>query len=393
MAHEMKGDAMEERQRQDDTLNSRYGDRTRASVVIIGAGQAGLAVGRCLAESGVDALILDGAARIGDVWRHRWDNLRLFTAAERVHLPGYPFPGDPNAFPTKDEVADYLEEYARRSHLRVRLNTRVDSLERDGKRFVITAGASRFEADQVVVATGPYQVERLPSWAPALAAHIAQVHSSSYKNASQLPPGDILVVGAGNTGVELALEAAAGGHRVWLAGRDVGHVPSIFRFANGRLFWFLATRVFTRKTFIGRRFRASIRAGHAGPIVRIRPEEITAAGIQRVGRIEGTRNGLPLLQEGRMLDVAGVVWCAGFGLDFSWIKLPILDADGYPRHDGGRVVSEPGLYFVGLPFLNSLSSSTLVGVGRDAAFIASWVTMRAKTGAAPLPTRVAAVQA
>jgi putative flavoprotein involved in K+ transport len=384
---------MVERQRQDDILNNHYGDRTRASVVIIGAGQAGLAVGHCLTESGMDALILDGAARIGDVWRHRWDSLRLFTAAERVNLPDYPFPGDRNAFPTKDEVADYLEEYARRSHLRVRLNTRVDSLERDDKRFVITAGASRIEADQVVVATGPYQIERVPSWAPALAPHIAQVHSSAYKNASQLPSGDILVVGAGNTGMELALEAVAHGHRVWLAGRDVGHMPSIFRFANGRLFWFLATRIFTTKTFIGRRIRASMRAGHAGPIVRIQREEIAAAGIERVGRIEGTRNGLPQLQDGRTLDVAGVVWCAGFGLDFSWIKLPILDADGYPRHDGGRVVSEPGLYFVGLPFLNSLSSSTLVGVGRDAALIASWVTMRAKTGQAALPTRVATVQA
>jgi putative flavoprotein involved in K+ transport len=215
----------------------------------------------------------------------------------------------------------------------------------------------------------------------------AQVHSSAYKNASQLPSGDILVVGAGNTGMELALEAAAHGHRVWLAGRDVGHMRSMFRFANGRLFWFLVTRIFTTKRFIGRRIRASMRAGHAGPIVRIQREEIAAAGI------EGTRNGLPQLQDGRTLDVAGVVWCAGFGLDFSWIKLPILDADGYPRHDGGRVVSEPGLYFVGLPFLNSLSSSTLVGVGRDAALIASWVTMRAKTGQAALPTRVATVQA
>jgi putative flavoprotein involved in K+ transport len=258
---------------------------------------------------------------------------------------------------------------------------------------VVTAGHSRFEADQVVVATGPYQVPRVPAWGATLAPSIAQMQSNVYKNAAQLPPGDVLVVGAGNTGAELALDAATHGHRVWLSGRDVGYVPWIFRRANGRLFWFLATHVLTTGTFIGRRLQASIKAGHAGPLVRIQAKDIAAADINRVGRIVGTREGLPQLEDGRTLNVAAVIWSAGFRLDFSWIRLPVFDGDGYPRHERGRVASQPGLYFVGLPFQRSLSSSTLVGVGRDASLVAGWVAKRANAVPSAAPTRMAALQA
>jgi putative flavoprotein involved in K+ transport len=160
---------------------------------------------------------------------------------------------------------------------------------------------------------------------------------------------------------------------VWLSGRNVGQVPAVLRFANGRLFWFLATRVFTVGTRIGRKIQAAVRAGHSSPLVRIRSKEIAAAGIQRVGRVVSARNGKPQTEDGRALDVACVLWCAGFGLDFSWVHLPIFAADGYPLHEQGRVTSEPGLHFVGLPFQRSLSSSTLVGVGRDAKIVADWI--------------------
>ena len=193
--------------------------RTRGRVIVIGGGQAGLAIGHFLSEAGVDFLILESGARIGDAWRKRWDSLRLFSAAQYSGLPGFPFPGDPRAFPTKDEVADYLEEYAHRARLPVRFNTKVETLKRDGERYVITVAGGRFEADQVVVATGPYQKARVPSWATELDRTIVQIHAGAYKNPSQLPAGDVLVVGAGNTGSELALEAAAAGHRVWLSGR------------------------------------------------------------------------------------------------------------------------------------------------------------------------------
>ena len=324
--------------------------RTRARVIVIGGGQAGLAIGRYLSEAGIDLLILESGARIGDSWRKRWDSLRLFSPALRSGLPGLPFPGDPRAFPTKDEVADYLEEYARWARLPVRFRTKVEALDRDGNRYVITAGNVGFEADQVVIATGPYQTVRVPSWAADLNGAIAQIHVAHYKNPGQLPTGDVLVVGAGNTGAELALEATAAGHRVWPSGRDVGQVPRFFQVANGLPFWFLATRVFTLGTPIGRKIHTALRAGHGGPLVRIRSREIAAAGIRRVGRISGSRDGQPVVEGGGVLDVASILWCTGFGLDFSWVHLPVFAPDGYPRHDRGRVTSEPGLYFVGLPF-------------------------------------------
>jgi putative flavoprotein involved in K+ transport len=347
--------------------------RTRFQVIVIGAGQAGLAVGHSLLEAGIDVLILEAASRIGESWRTRWDSLRLFTAAEYAGLPGLPFPGDQNAFPRKDEMADYLEEYARRMKLPVRLGTKVVSLKRHGSRYAIEASDASFEADHVVVTTGPYQTARVPSWAAGLRDAIVQIHSRSYKNPAQLPAGDVLVVGAGNTGAELALEAARAGHRVLLSGRDVGQVPSVLRLGNGRPFWFLATRVFTVRTPIGRKIRAAVRAGHGGPLVRIRRKEIADAGIQRVGRVVGSHDGKPKLEDGRVLDVACILWCSGFGTDFSWVHLPIFAADGYPVHEQGRVTSQPGLYFVGLPFQRNLSSATLVGVGRDAALVAGWI--------------------
>jgi len=297
--------------------NTRGPERTRYQVIVVGGGQAGLCVAHYLVEAGIDVLVLEAAARIGESWRKRWDSLRLFTAAAYAGLPGLPFPGDPNAFPGKDEVADYLEDYARRMRVPVRLGTKVDALRRHGLRYVIEAGNNRFEADQVVITTGPYQKARVPSWAAQLDQAIVQIHSNTYKNPSQLPAGDVLVVGAGNTGAELALEAAAAGHRVLLSGRDVGQVPRVLRIANGRLFWFLATRVFTVGTRIGRKIRAALRAGHSSPLVRIRSSEIAAAGIQRVGRVVTVHDGRPQTEDGRALDVACVLWCAGFGLDFA----------------------------------------------------------------------------
>ena len=379
---------MLELNRDKDVASVRGHERTRFQVIVIGGGQAGLCVGHFLVEAGIDVVVLEAAARIGESWRRRWDSLRLFTAAEYAGLPGLPFPGDPNAFPSKDEVADYLEDYARRMRVPVRLGTKVDALHRHRDRYVIEAGTTRLEADHVVITTGPYQQPRVPSWAANLDPRIVQIHSNAYKNSTQLPAGDVLVVGAGNTGAELALEAAAAGHRVLLSGRDVGQVPPVLRLANGRLFWFLATRVFTVGTRIGRKIQAALRAGHSSPLVRIRSREIAAAGIQRVGRVVAARNGIPLTEDGRALDVASVLWCAGFGLDFGWVHLPIFAPDGYPLHEQGRVASEPGLSFVGLSFQRSLSSSTLVGVGRDSKLIADGIAACLKPSSIARPMKV-----
>ena len=193
--------------------------------MIIGGGQAGLSTGYHLATRGLPFVILDANERIGDAWRKRWDSLRLFTPARYDGLPGWPFPAPDWSFPTKDEVAGYLEAYAARFDLPVRTGVHVDGLSRNADRYVVAAGDRRFEADQVVVASGAYQRPRVPAFAAELDPDIVQVHSSEYRDPSQLQEGGVLVVGASNSGAEIALEVSRG-HRTWLSGRHPGQEPS-----------------------------------------------------------------------------------------------------------------------------------------------------------------------
>jgi putative flavoprotein involved in K+ transport len=352
----------------------------RVDTVVIGAGQAGLSVGYHLKRRGVPFVILDAGDRVGDVWRRRWDSLRLFTPAKFAGLDGLPYAGPPNDFPTKDAFADYLEAYARHFALPVRLGVRVDRLSRQGEGFLVVAGAQRYEARSVVVAMANYQRPRVPPFARELSPDITQLHSLEYRNADQLRPGGVLVVGAGNSGAEIALETSVD-RPTLLAGRDTGHVPFRIEGLAGRLLLVRLVlrvafhRVLTVATPIGRRVRAKV-LHSGGALVRVKPRELTAAGIQRVERVTGVRDGRPMLADGRVLEVANVVWCTGFHAGFSWIDLPVFGPDGEPRHERGLVPGQPGLFFVGLHFLYALSSTMIHGVGRDAARIADAVAAR-----------------
>ncbi len=347
--------------------------------IVIGGGQAGLATGYYLKQQGQDFVILDANERTGDSWRKRWDSLRLFTPARFDGLPGLPFPARPHAFPTKDEMADYLESYAARFDLPVRLGVSVDCLLRQGSQFLVTAGDLRFEANNVVVAMSNWQKPWLPPFARELDPSIVQLHSSEYRNSSQLRDGSALIVGAGNSGAEIALEVARG-HPVWLSGRDTGHIPFRIEGTAARflviplLFRFVFHRVLTLNTPMGRKNRLKI-LSHGMPLVRTKPKDLAAAGIQRVPRVVGVRDGLPVLEDGRVLDVANVIWCTGFHPGFSWIDLPILGEHGL-LHERGVVTSEPGLYFVGLAFLFAASSSMIHGVGRDAEYVVQAIRTR-----------------
>ena len=342
----------------------------RHDVIVIGAGQAGLAVGYHLRERGLHFVVLDGAERIGDSWRKRWDSLRLFSPARFDGLPGMPFPADPDYFPTKDEMGDYLESYAERFELDVRTRMRVTRLSRRDGRYVVECGDETLEADQVVIAMADYQKRRVPDFARELRDDVVQLHSSEYKSPSQLREGPVLIVGAGNSGAEIGVELVKK-RRVVMSGRDVGNVP--FRIAGflGRLFLlrlvfrFLFARVLSIRTPIGRKARPKI-LSQGGPLIRTRSRDLAAAGIERVPRVRGVRDGLPELEDGRVLDVANVVWCTGYHPGFTWIDLPIHGDRGRPRHEGGVVPDQPGLYFVGLHFLYSLASGMIHGVGRDA---------------------------
>jgi putative flavoprotein involved in K+ transport len=355
--------------------------------VVIGGGQAGLSAAHHLRRAGRSFVVLDANERIGDAWRHRYDSLRLFTTARYTGLPGGRFPGSGAAMPTKDEMADYLEAYASRFDLPVRSGMRVESVRREGDRYLVRAGDAVFEADDVIVASGAHGEPRVPSIASDLRPDTVQLHSSAYRNPSQLRDGGVLVVGAGNFGGDIALELART-HPTWVSGPIRGAIPFdvdtwIARNVAVRIVRFVGLHVLTLRTPMGR--KAAVRfASQGAPLVRVKPKWLTAAGVELVSKTVGTRDGLPMLEDGRVLDVANVIWCTGYRHDLSWLELPILGDDGTVRHERGVVQSEPGLYFVGLPFQYSAGSDTLPGVGRDAAFVVRRLVGRTRSRA-PMP--------
>jgi putative flavoprotein involved in K+ transport len=296
----------------------------------------------------------------------------------------------------QDEVADYLEAYAARFELPVRTGVRVDRLSKNEDGFVVRSGDLRIDADNVVVAMATHQVPRVPPYAAELDPEIVQLHAGNYRNPSQLQDGEVLVVGVGNSGGEIALDVA-GGKPTWLAGKESGHVPFRIESVVSRcifqplLFRFIGHRVLTVDTPIGRNMRPKL-LSHGAPLVRVKPKDIATTGIERVPRVVGARNGLPLLEDQRVLDVANVIWCTGFHPNFSWIYLPVFGEEAIePTHHRGVVTSEPGLHFVGLFFLYAMSSGFFPGVGRDAEHIAKQIALRSSNRSERGPGRVLGV--
>jgi putative flavoprotein involved in K+ transport len=283
-----------------------------------------------------------------------------------------PFPGSPSAYPTKDETADYLEAYAREFELPVRTGVTVDRLSKTGKRFEVNWGEHTLFAENVVVATGAFNTPRVPAFALELDERIVQLHSKQYRNPSQIQKGPVLVVGAGNSGAEIAIELAPH-HKTRLSGPDTGQEPARARSHLDHLItplmWFVATRL-TVKTALGRKLRDHFIDPPRGiPLGRVRRKDFAPAGIERVPRMTAVRNGYPVLENGRVLEVSNVIWCTGYAPHYDWIDLSLRTHNALPIHDRGIVESCPGLYFVGLLFLYSLSSALLGGVGRDAKHI------------------------
>ncbi|HET9779037.1 MAG TPA: NAD(P)/FAD-dependent oxidoreductase [Propionibacteriaceae bacterium] len=305
--------------------------------IIVGGGQAGLAVGHHLAQLGRSFVILDANERTGDSWRKRWDSLQLFTPAYLSALPGLEFPGPRNRCPTRDEMADYLETYATRFDLPVRRGLQVGTITRNADRFVVIANDQQFEADNVVLATGGYQAAYLPDFADQLDAGIMQLHSSEYRTPSQLRDGDVLVVGAANSGAEIALEAAAE-HRTSLSGRHPGSEPTRPGSGLDQLFtppfWFFLSRVASVTNPIGRRMRPrALKVTSA--LGRFKLKDLDAAGVVRLPRTIAVRDGRPVMEGGRIVDVVNVVWATGYRPAFDWVDLDVFDQEGQPVHDRG----------------------------------------------------------
>jgi putative flavoprotein involved in K+ transport len=347
--------------------NAKEGPRERFDVVVIGAGQAGLAIGNFLARSGRRFLILDGADSIAAAWRSRWDSLVLFTPRRYDSLPGLAFPGDPDGYPTRDEVIDYLEQYAAAFELPVELESAVRSLDTDGGRFLVGLEDREIEANQVVVATGPFQLPRLPALADELAPDVFQTHSTGYRRPSDVPEGTVLVVGGGNTGFQIAEELAAT-HPVHLAvGSRQTPLPQMFL---GRdLFWWLTKTRLLKKTVesrLGRRMR------DRDTLIGSSPRQLKRYGVELKPRAVAASGRTVSFAYGSEVDVDAVIWATGYRPDHSWIKLPVADPSGRLRHRRG-VTDVPGLYFLGLSWQYTRGSALLGWVKHDAKFIAEQI--------------------
>jgi len=340
--------------------------------IVVGGGQAGLAVGYYLKQLGRPFAILDANRQIGGSWRTRtWSSLRLFTPAHYDGLPGWPFPAPAWSYPTARETADYLELYADRFELPVRSGVRVDRLAKAGDRFLVESREQRFLASSVVVATGFYGTPSVPGFASGLDPRIVQMHSSEYRDPSQLAPGGVLIVGAGNSGADIAIETSTT-HPTWLSGPDKGEVPiriesRLARFAIPVL-WFLASHLLTVRTPLGRKLKPRVLA-NGSPRIRVKSKDLEQAGVLLAPKTTEVRDGRPVFADGRILDVANVIWATGFRQDYSWIDIPGFESDGAPMHERG-VATEPGLYFVGLDFMYAATSENVGGVGRDARHVA-----------------------
>lgn len=347
-----------------DSEMVKNGSPDRFDVAVVGAGQAGLAIGYFLARRALPFVILEGADTIGSAWRSRWDSLTLFTPRHYDSLPELAFPGDPAGYPTRDEVIAYLEQYAARFKLPVRLNSRVRSLTANDRGFRLGLNGETIEADQVVVATGPFQTPHVPSLAGRLSTEVFQTHSARYRNPGGLPEGTVLIVGGGNSGFQIAQELAAT-HTVHLA---VGsrQTPLPQTILGRDLFWWLEKVGLLQKTTdsrLGRWLRD--RETLIGSSLRTARRHGVAMR-RRVTDVSGRR---VTFADGSILDVDAVIWATGYRPDYSWIGLPVSDSEGRLRHRRG-VSNVAGLYFLGLSWQHTRGSALLGWVKDDAEYLA-----------------------
>ncbi len=345
-------------------------------VVVVGAGQAGLAVGHLLSDQNRDFTILEAADEPGVAWRGRWDSLKLFTPARYSGLPGLAFPGDPDHYPTRDEVVAYLADYARHFELPVETGSRVQLVTGSNGTYSIELDERTLGAEQVVIATGPFQVPFIPPIAKGLGDEVKQLHTSAYRRPADIPEGRVLVVGGGNSGYQIAAELSAS-HEVHLS---IGSPQKPFpqRLLGHDLFWYLdRTGIIhkSRETRIGRKFEGR------DTLIGSSPRSIRRHGVELHGRATGTEGSTVTFEDGTELDVRTVIWATGFRLDHSWIELPIFDSDGRVEHKRG-VTPSPGLYFLGLTWQYTRGSALIGFVKDDAAYIAEQISANRPTAAA-----------
>jgi putative flavoprotein involved in K+ transport len=363
------------------TVNRRMSSRQEHfDIAVVGGGQAGLAMGYYLREKGLRFAIFERGASIAPAWHERWDSLTLFTPRRYSALPGLPFPGDPDGYPTRDEVIAYLERYAETVALPIELNSEVRRLSYEGGRFILELDVRTVTADQVVVATGPFQTPFVPELAEGLDPGVWQAHSTGYRQPGDVPEGAVLVVGGGNTGFQIAKELAAT-HKVILSvGSKQKPLPQ--RIAGRDLFWWL-TKTHLLSTTVESRLGSKLQ--HRDTLIGSSPRELKRRyGVELKPRAIDAVGRTVRFEDGSEVVISGVVWATGYRLDFSWIDLPILDSNGRLRHRRG-VTDVPGLYFLGLTWQWTRGSALIGWVKDDAAFLTERLATsnEAKTKTAP----------
>jgi putative flavoprotein involved in K+ transport len=351
--------------------------RNRREVIVVGGGQAGLAIGYFLRQQGHDFTILEAADAPAAAWRARWDSLKLFTSVQYDSLPGRAFPGDPDTYPGRDDVVAYLTDYARAFELPIELDSPVKAIRPADGGYLVELDERAYAAEQVVIATGPFQVPRVPPTARPLDAGVVQFHSTAYRRPEQAPAGPVLVVGGGNTGFQIAEELART-HEVHLSigsrqtplpqrigGRDLFRYLEALGFMRVTVDSALGQRVRYRDTLIGSSARAARRQG-----IRLRGRTVDAQGSEVV------------FADGDRLAPAAVIWATGFAVDHSFVHVPVFDDAARLMHRRG-VTAAPGLYFLGLTWQHTRGSALLGWVDDDARFIAQRIAEFAKSQTAP----------
>jgi putative flavoprotein involved in K+ transport len=361
-------------------------DAKRHDVIVVGGGQAGLAIGYFLAQQGRDFTILEAAAEPAAAWRERWDSLKLFTPARYNALPGLAFPGDPDRYPGRDDVVAYLTDYGRHFDLPVEFDRHVRSIRKADGGYLVELDDRAYEADQVVVATGPFQIPFVPAIAERLDREVVQLHSTAYRSPDTIPAGRVLVVGGGNTGFQIAEELSAS-REVHLA---IGsrQMPLPQRILGRDLFWYLDTTGLIRKTTASRIGR---RMAGRDTLIGSTPRALRRRhGVQLHSRAIDAAGSTVSFDGGTKLDVEAVIWATGFRVDHSWVDVPVFDDEDRLVHRRG-VTASPGLYFLGLSWQHTRGSALLGWVKDDAEHIANQIeTFRPTAQAEPrAPERIA----
>ncbi len=342
----------------------------RYQTIVIGAGQGGLAIGYYLKNLNQHFLILDRSKDIGSTWSSRYDSLILFTPRQYSSLPGLKIAGSPQGYPTKDEIANYLITYRETFQLPVQLNTEVTRIRKENGHFIVKTKDQNYETKNVVIATGPFQKPRIPAFAENLSTNIYQLHSSEYKNPANLREGNVLIVGGGSSGGQIAVELSKERETYLSIGHKLKFMP--LKIGSKSIFWWfdkLGIMDAAPQSWLGRKIRMN---GY--PIFGYELKNAIKQGkVIQKSRANYGEGSTIQFQDKSSLNVQNMIWATGFQSDYNWIDIEgVLDHQGRVLHKKGES-KIPGLYFLGLPWQSCRGSGLLIGVGKDAQYLAGLI--------------------